>query len=106
MVLNTSAYAGEHKLNSFVKYTDTIQQNVINNNLKINKPLDESCFLNYCIKDTLASVRSIRFNIVNGNVEFGDFATIRPEINNYMLLYNPAGTDFLSWSFLAAVPNH
>lgn len=94
MELNTKAYAGEHTLNSFVKYTDTIQQNVINNNLKINKPLDESCFLNYCIKDTLASVRSIRFNIVNGNVEFGDFATIRPEINNYMLLYNPGGTDF------------
>ena len=94
MELNKNAYVGEHTLNSFVKYTDTIQQNVINNNLKINKPLDESCFLNYCIKDTLASVRSIRFNIVNGNVEFGDFATLRPQINNYMLLYNPAGTDF------------
>lgn len=94
MELNKNAYAGEHTLNSFIKYTDTIQQNVINNNLTLNKPLDESCFLNYCINDTLSVARSIRFNIVNGNVEFGDLAAIRPKINNYMLLYNSVGIDF------------
>lgn len=92
--LNHNIYTGEHTLNQYVKYTDTIRSLVQGGNLSINKVVDDTCFLNYCIGDSLCVPRFIRVSNLGTGWAFESEAVRLPN-NNYFISYNPLKRDIV-----------
>lgn len=88
--LNHSVYTGEYMLNQYVKYTDTIRTLVQGGNLSVNAPIDDSCYLNYCIGDSLIVPRFIRVSNLGTGWAIESEAVRLPN-NNYFLSYYPGG---------------
>lgn len=92
--INTNVYTGEHTLNAYAKYTDNFYQCVANGTLLVNKALNDSCYLGYCINDTLTVPRFVKIINDNGTIKIGDKSAVRLPVNNYMLTVNGEGSVF------------
>lgn len=93
--INREIYSGEHTLNQYVKYTDTFNTLAQAEKLTVNKALDDSCYLFYCIGDTLTRPRFARiYNNAGDIVLDPNTEGIPLENNNYMITYNQAGSVF------------
>lgn len=93
--INTEIYAGEHTLNQYVKYTDTFYALTQAGKLTVNKALDDSCYLFYCIGDTLTQPRFAKIFNNDGIIDLDpDTGHLALPNNNYMITYNQAGSVF------------
>ena len=93
--INTEIYAGEHTLNQYVKYTDTFYALTQDGKLTVNKPLDDTCYLFYCIGDTLTQPRFAKIFNNDGVIDLDpDTGHLSLSNNNYMITYNQAGSVF------------
>lgn len=92
--INTRVYTGEYTLNEYVKFTDNFYTCVNNGTLSANRALDDSCYLGYCIGDSLTVPSFVKIINDNGTIKIGDRAAIRLPVNNYMLTVNQQGSLF------------
>ena len=92
--INKHVYTGEYTLNEYVKFTDNFYTCVANGTLSANRALDDSCYLGYCIDDSLTVPRFVKIVNDNGTIKIGDRAAIHLPVNNYMLTVNQTGSIF------------
>lgn len=107
--MNHSVYTGEYTYNEYVKYTDTFRTLVQGGNLSVNKPVDDSCFLNYCIGDTLCVPRFVKIANLGTGFTIEDIESIRLSNNNYFIRYNSNGsniTPIFNYHFYAMNSNY
>lgn len=92
--INTRVYTGEYTLNEYVKFTDNFYTCVANGTLSANRALDDSCYLGYCIDDSLAVPRFVKIVNDNGTIKIGEKSAVHLPVNNYMLTVNGTGSLF------------
>lgn len=92
--LNHSVYTGEYTLSEYIKYTDTIKSLVQGGNLSINNVIDDTCFLNYCIGDSLCVPLFISVDNLGTGWSIESEA-IRLPNNNYFLSYHAGGGTYV-----------
>lgn len=92
--INTRVYTGEYTLNEYVKFTDNFYTCVANGTLSANRALDDSCYLGYCIDDSLTVPRFVKIVNDNGAIKIGEKSAVHLPVNNYMLTVNGEGSLF------------